>query len=454
VSEPVPGQTLTPVASPAGAAVARAPVVAEVIGAPAAQANVSLRVTAAAVAANTPVTVTSSDDSIARVVNAPVVVAGQQIAALTIATGNAGVATLTVRAGSEVRTVLVIVGHATSDETLAALAAPAGVSIAAPQSSGQVFAAAGTRHTIAIRLLSAPAAADTPINATSSNPAIAAIDGAVVVHAGSQVATITIVTGASGVADLFFATSGGGVDLTVASGVGGTPPPIVTSPLGVAVSSPPSAGRLIAPAAGQQTVGVRVLASAAAADTPVIVTSTNPAVASAIAATTVPAGQQLSQITIATGAPGVATLTVTAGSEIRELTIIVGGANNGQVPATVASPVGVAVQQAPLAGVVISPVGAVAAVGVRLLGQPAVADVPVSVTTSNPGVANVQGTVVIPAGGQVAIVSIGTGAQGVAELTITAGTQTIRLTVIAGTPPDGVIPIIAAPIVGVQIQKP
>jgi hypothetical protein len=425
-----------------------------VIGAPAAQANVSVRITAAAVAVNTPVTVTSSDESVARVINAPTVLAGQQVAPLTIATGNAGVAVLTVRAGNDVRTVLVVVGSATADDTLAALAPPAGISVAPAQSGGQLFAPAGARQTITIRLLSSPATVDTPITVTSSNPSVAAIDGAVIVRAGSQVATLTIVTGAAGVADLFFAAGGQALDLTVVSGgAAATPSAIVAPPVGVAVSPAPSVGRLIAAAAGQQTIGVRVLASPAAADTPVIVSSTNPAVASVFAATTVAVGQQVTQITITTGTSGMATLTLTAGTEVRELTVVVGGAG-GETPATIASPVGVAIPEAPLAGVVISPVGAVATIGVRLLGAPATADVPVSVTTSDPNVASVQGPVLIRAGQQVATISIGTAAQGAAELTVKAGAQTIRVTVIAGTPPDGTVPVIVAPIVGVQIQKP
>ena len=92
---------------------------------------------------------------------------------------------------------------------------------------------------------------------------------------------------------------------------------------------------------------------------------------------------------------------------------------------------------APQAGVVISPVGAVAVVGLRLLSAPAASDVIAEVTSSNTSVASVQGQVVIHAGEQVAQVGIVTATQGVAEVTVKAGGRTVRLTVISGTPPAG-----------------
>jgi hypothetical protein len=190
----------------------------------------------------------------------------------------------------------------------------------------------------------------------------------------------------------------------------------------------------------------------AAADVPVVAASTNPQVADVVSASHVLAGQQVSQITIATGMAGTATITLRAGTEVRELTIVVGGTGAGQMPAVVAAPVGVAIQPAPLAGVVISPVGGVAVVGLRLLTAPAASDIVADVTTSNASVATVQGSVLIHAGEQVVQVSIVTANQGVAEVTVKAGAQTVRFAVIAGTPPPGAVPVVVAPIVGVKVQ--
>jgi hypothetical protein len=274
------------------------------------------------------------------------------------------------------------------------------------------------------------------------------------VRAGEQVATITDVTGAAGVADLLFTAGAAVRNLNVTVGAtSAAPPAIVAPPVGLAVAPAPSVGRLIAAMGAQQTFGVRLLAQPAARDVPVVAASTNPQVANPVSASDVLAGQQVSQITIATGTAGTATITLRAGTEVRELTIVVGGTGAGQMPAVVAAPVGVAIQPAPLAGVVISPVGGVAVVGLRLLIAPRASDIVAEVTTSNASVATVQGSVLIHAGEQVVQVSIVTANQGVAEVTVKAGTETVRFAVIAGTPPPGAVPIIVAPIVGVKIQQ-
>jgi len=429
-----------------------APIAAEVIGAPASQTTVAVRVTGSPAASNTPVTVSSSDESIARVVNTPTVAAGQEIATLTIATGSAGTATLIVRAGNDVRSVLVVVGSG-AVLPLPAVAPPVGASVSMGRSVGQLFAPAAARQTIAVRVLSAPSAVDTTLAVTSSNGSIVSVDGPVVVRAGSQVATLTIVTSSAGAATLFVNTAEGTVELSFSVGSeAGTPVPAVAAPVGVGIGAPAVAGRLIAPGAGLHTIGVRLLTQPAAASTPVVVASSNAAVAHVTGATNIAAGEQVSQITIATGASGVATLTISAGSEVHELTVIVGDAT-GQTPPAIAAPVGVAVRPAAQAAVVIVPATAAAAVGVRLFGAPAAADVVVDVTSSDPAVAAVQGPVVVHAGEQVAQISVGTGAQGVAELTATASGVTARFTVIVGTPPAGTVPIIVAPVVGVQIQQ-
>jgi hypothetical protein len=87
-----------------------------------------------------------------------------------------------------------------------------------------------------------------------------------------------------------------------------------------------------------------------------------------------------------------------------------------------------------------------------LLSAPATEDIVVNVTSSDTNVATVQGTVLVHAGDQVAQIGILTGTQGSAVVTLTAGGQTVRFTVISGTPPSGSVPIIVAPIVGVRIQ--
>ena len=453
MSQPVSGQVLTPGASAVGVGVSPAPLTAEVVGVPAGQSNVTVRVSGKAAQSATPVSVTSSDDSIARVVNTPVVQAGSEVASLNIAMGRAGVAELTIRVGNEARTVLVVVGTATDAQRLATSSSGVGVSVAPAISAGQLFAPGAGRQTISVRVLATPAAADTIVSVTSSNPQVATADGPVIVRAGQQVATITIVTGISGTADLFLTAGTDVRALTVTSGTGAVPPFASAPAIGVAIAPAPSVGSVATPSIGQQTIGLRLLAAAAATDVPVVASSTNSQVVRVLSASAIRAGTQVSDLTFETGNAGVATITLRAGSEVRELTVVVGGDGSASTTPVLAPAVGVAVRPAPLAGVIVSPVGGTALVGLRLLGAPAASDIVAHVSSSNAAVANVPATVLIRAGEQVAQLGIVTPTAGVAEILVTAGAQTVGFTVITGTPPAGAVPIITAPIVGVQIQK-
>jgi hypothetical protein len=458
VSVPTPAQTLTPLASPVGLAVRPPPVVAQVFGPPASSASITARVTATAASIDRPVTVTSSNDAVARVIGVPIVRANQRTASFSIATGVEGTALLTVTAGSagsDVVSILVVVGSAGTGQIVAALAAETGISVARPATTGQLLTSPGGTRTIAVLLRATPPAVDTPVVVTSSNPSVAVVTGTPVVHAGERTASVTILTGSAGAADLVFNAGGEVRDLVVSVGAPGSAPvpPIISRAVGVAVAAAPSAGRLVAGTGSQQTLGVRLRSQPATANTPVTAFSSNPAIATVVAATNVPAGGQVSQITIQTGASGEATLTITAGGDVRELTVVVGGNGNTATPPIVAPPVGIAIVSAPQAGVVIAVPNAAAAVGVRLLGAPAAADLVGAASSSNPNVAAVQGPVVVRAGERVAQISIATSSAGAAVITIEIGGQTVRFTVISGTAAPGDVPVIVAPVVGVQIQK-
>jgi hypothetical protein len=453
VSVPVSGQTLTPMASSAGLMVRPAPVAAELIVAPATQVTVGIRVTAAPAATDLPVSATSSDESIARVTGAPVVAAGRRVSTITFATGNPGVAAITVQAGSDVYTVLVVVGAAGTSQ-LATVAPSVGAAVE-PSASGQTLNAphAG-QTTTTLRLLSAPAAVDTVFTVTSSNPSVATVTGPVVVHAGQQTATVVINFLAEDTATLFFSAGGQTVELRVGAGASAAVPPTTVAPsAGVAVRPAPIAAAMAAATASQQTILVRLLDAPAAGTTPVVGFSTDPSVATIVSAGPVPAGSQVAAITIQTGVAGTAGIELIVAGQAREIRVVSGGSGEAAMPAAVASPVGVAVQAAPLAGLVIAPSGATAVVGVRLLAQPASSDVVATITNGNPGVAAVAQSIVIRAGQQVVQIGITPVADGVADLTIHAAGQTVRFTFISGTPPPGVVPIVTAPIVGVRIQQ-
>src|SRR5213078_5104223 len=105
-------------------------------------------------------------------------------------------------------------------------------------------------------------------------------------------------------------------------------------------------------------------------------------------------------------------------------------------------------------GRLLAPTSGQQTVTVPLLPTPAAVDTPVTVTSSDPGVATVLGTVVVPAGSETATLTITTGTAGTALLTLRAGTEVRGLTVIVGTPPAGSVPLLVASPVAVTVLKP
>jgi hypothetical protein len=122
-------------------------------------------------------------------------------------------------------------------------------------------------------------------------------------------------------------------------------PPIVASPVGVTVqSSFPSAGQLALPASTTRTISLRLLASPAAAATPVTVTSSDPAIATAVGPVEIPAGSTDAALTLATGAAGETVLLLRAGAEGRELRVIVGPVPSNRTPPVLAPPIGIQIE--------------------------------------------------------------------------------------------------------------
>jgi hypothetical protein len=61
--------------------------------------------------------------------------------------------------------------------------------------------------------------------------------------------------------------------------------------------------------------------------------------------------------------------------------------------------------------------------------------------------------VTVPAGSRTTQLQIVTGVEGVATLTLRAGSEIAQIVVVVGTPPASRLPLIAAPIIGVEIKK-
>jgi hypothetical protein len=291
---------------------------------------------------------------------------------------------------------------------------------------------------------------------TSSNPAVARVDAPVTIAAGNQIGAVTIITGIPGTATLTFRGGGEVRQITI---VVGAPPadalgPIVAPPAGVFVMPVPSLGRVVTPQAGHATFTLALLTTPATATTPVVISSSNAAIASVTGAVTIAPGQRSVTVDVVTGAEGTATLTFRAGGELRQLTVVVGAPGAGDIPITFARPAGVRVLAAPVVGVLFSGSAVQRTLAAPLLAAPRAGNTVVTVSSSDPTVATVSGAVTIAAGQQSATFTVATGLEGVATLTLDAAGEKRQLVVVVGTPPAARIPTIVAPVVGVEVKKP
>jgi hypothetical protein len=420
---------------------------------------VDVAVLSAPASAPTDVSIVSTNPAVATATSGPIA-AGGQVAELTIVSGQAGVATLIIRAGSEARSVTVIVGAPPAGALPAIVARPVGAALSNPPVVGQVVTSAGLQSVLSVSLLPAPATSDTPFTVESSNPAVAT-GSAGFVASGSQVANLTVVAHADGAATLILRAGGVVRAITVIVGTPapGTTPFIVASPIGVSLAALPRFGDVFAPLGAARTITVRVLSAPAAVDTPVTVTSSDPTVVTLAAPAVVAAGQQTVELALSTGAGGRATLTLEAAGARLEIGVVVGSDPTPQSPTVGASPVGISVIAAPSLGRIIAPanVASAPAIVVPLLAAPAATPVQVVVTSSDASIAalgtGATVTVTIDPGTQVINLPLSIiGTEGVAVLTFEFEGQRRELIVIVGNPPASQVPALTAPVVGVQVM--
>jgi hypothetical protein len=460
VSSVVAGSTLMPLATPVGFAIANPPSAGFIVTSPGQTATTGIQVLASTATAATAVSVTSSDPAVATA-SGTTVAAGQQSSQIEIVTGVAGVATLIIRAGSEVRSLTVFVGAPPAGSTPILVAPPVGFAIANPPSVGFIVVPIAQTTTTRVLVLATAAAAATPVSVTSTNPAVAS-GSAANVAAGEQSADVSITPGQPGAATLIIRAGSDVRSLTVYVGAppAGSTPLLLAPPVGTAVSALPFIGRaLIAPGV-TRTIGVRLLDAPAVSATSFTVISSNPAVASVISPVIVQAGDRVAELQITTGVAGSARLTL-EGAGIRfEFTVDAGTTPSPtSTPVITAPPIGVTVIADPGIGrVSVSPAAPVAPqLGIRLLAAPAAGDVQVVVRSSNTAIVTVGGgetaSLTIPAGDVVLNTSIATtGTAGAAILTFEFQGERRQMTVIVGNPPLNQIPPVTAPIVGVEVR--
>jgi hypothetical protein len=401
-----------------------------------------------------PITLSAADPSVLAVPAQPVVLPAGQIETV-VALGGTAVGNTTVTASSTRGDGSIVVSVSEPvPTTVRTEAGIVGLRVLPIALVGRVFESAVGRRTVSLQLLSEPVTSQVNVAVSSSNSAVARVDDPVTIAAGQMSASVTIVTGAAGTATLTFRVGNEirQVEIIVGQPPAGTLGPILSPVVGVGVLPPQLLGRLLAPVAGQATVTVLLTSEPVTATTAVIITTSNAAVASVEEAVVVLAGQRSAAVTIRTGVAGTATLTFRTGGEVRQLTIVVGQPAAGEIPLTVAMPVGVLVRAIPLGGLLFSGRTLQRTIVLPMLETPLSTSTTVSIISSDPNVATVMETVTIPAGALSATFTVATGVDGVATLRLSAGGVQRDLTVVVGTPPASMLPTIVAPVVRVIKQ--
>jgi hypothetical protein len=215
------------------------------------------------------------------------------------------------------------------------------------------------------------------------------------------------------------------------------------------LTNPPPAAAVFAASGSIRTIRIAILQRPAGTDTTVSVISTNTTVATATASTVL-AGQLTTELTVTANADGFATFIVQASGEVRAVTVHVGTPPAGAIPLLMAAPAGVTISNPPSAGQLLAAGGRQVAFTVQLLPTPAAADVPVSVSSDNPGVATAAAAV-IHAGSMVATITVTTVSDGKATLILRAGGVIRSITIFVGGTSPGSTPILFASPVGVSL---
>ena len=462
-TEIVPGTAV--IAAPTGAMVRTFPSAGEVILPPGAIRTLRLRLLDAPAASVIPVEVTSSDPSVATIGASVVLAAGETSALVTLVAGASGETRLTLRFGGEGRELRVVVGAPAAGAVAPILAPQVGALVLSLPSLGDVIVAPGGTRSVALRVFDAPVAQAMPLVVTSSNPAVAAVTQAVAVPAGSVTATLPIDAGLAGEAILVIRPAGdlrAGRELRVVVGTpeAGETPPILAPPIGALVLSLPSLGDVIVAPGGTQSLSLRLFDAPVAQPTPLVVSSSNPAVAAVTQAVVVPAGSVTATLPIDAGLAGEAILVIRPEGDLRagqELRVVVGTPEAGKTPPILAAPVGAAVLEPGTLGAVYIDPGSSRSFTLDLLAFPSLIDLPVSVESRSPAVASVTPQLqTLPVGQRRISLSVTAfGSHGDETIVDVAyGAERRTLLVIVGVPAAGRRPEALAPPVGIEVPAP
>jgi hypothetical protein len=341
------------------------------------------------------------------------------------------------------------------DETPPVIADANGVAVQPLPSAGFALLSPFKSATLSARFLASPAPASVAVTASTSNAAVATVRDGARIEAGSTDLRFTVDAAGEGDAVFTLRTGAEGREFRVHVGtpIASATLPTVAAPVGIAILPLPSAGDAILPAASTRTVTIRLFDAPVASDTAVVVTTSDTAVAHAAGSVIVRAGTTDATLPLETGIAGEALLTLRTGDVGRELRVIVGVPAADRRPLVIAAPLGIAVIPLPSAGDVVLPAGEARTLRLRLLDSPASEALAIQVVSSDPAVADIAGSVFVPAGSTEVELPIETGLAGEATLTLRSGGFGRELHVIVGTPPPARRPAIVAPPLGIVVLE-
>ena len=354
---------------------------------------------------------------------------------------------------------IVSVGAVAADTPVDVVAPAAGASLLLPPSIGMVIGDPGQSVALRVAVLAAAATVNTPVSVVSTNPLVATATASDVV-AGEQTSSLVITTGIAGTATLVIRAGDQVRSITVVVGAAASAGTSLVAAAPVGASLVPAPGAIVfVPAAVGRTLSVRALTQPAVADTTVTVTSSDPAVVAVGSPATILTGEQVVTLSVTTGVAGRATITIDAGGIKTLLDVRVGAEPGASTPAAAARPIGTSVTVNPVLGRVFAPSDVTSAptLVVRLLAAPATQPVPVVVTTSSPTIVGIGASpsinASVGAGQQTLEVALSIpGTEGASLIIFEYDGQRRQLLVIVGNPPASQIPAVSAPIVGVEIR--
>jgi hypothetical protein len=417
--------------------------------------------TGAPLAAALEVSFTASDPTRVGVPAVPLLIpAGATEASVELTGLSDGATVVLVDADGLLIPVIVSVSPLVSGQSLPTEAAPVGSAVRTIVASlGQLRLPENATRTVRMRVSETPAGASTPLTALSSDASVAALVGSPVLAAGATEAELVIATGAPGVATLTLQIGALRRELRIVVGSvrPDLAPAVSTLPIGFALAPSENATTIpltIAPAR-TRTISLRLLDAPAGSATPVVVTSSDSAVAQVVGSSEISEGAIEAELVIQSGVAGDAVLFVRVGDRVFEIRVRVGTPSTSRDGSVSALPVGLVLPDGTVSlGQLTIASAQTRELTLRVLDEPASETIQFLVTSSAPGIALVLGVVEIPAGSRDLTLQIATGDAGDAVLTLRAGSEVRALNVRVGAPSAGRTSPIVAPPVGVDVETP